>query len=995
MVREQHPGASGVGIRSVSLAGGSAPARWRVGLANLLLAAVGIAAARLGFGLAHIHDGISAIAPATGIGLAAVMLGGYRLLPAIAASALASAVIAGLPAVAVVGVAAGSTAGLAASVALLRRAGFRATLERTQDVVALVALAGLIGSILSAGLGVGALAAAGRVDGSQLVSAWWVWLLGDATGVVLVGGGLLLLAAIRPSRRGAIELALALAALAGAGVLLLGYHHGFAYLIFPLLLLVAVVGRQPGAILGGLIVSSIAVAFTARGEGGFAIGGSDSNLARAQAFSLVGACAAQLLAAVLQERRSAEDAARRLADSERALAEAQRLTRIGSFELDLTTGAMTWSDELYRIFAAAREEFRPSVQAWLSRVHEDDREMVDALLAQGYDHRDSWSFQHRLVRLDGAIRTLECRGQIEFDEAGRPFRILGTGQDVTGAKMAENRIRSLFESAPYALLIIDDAGQISVVNAAAERLFGYPRDEVLGAPVEMLLPTRDSAGTWYEQPASADLVGEFGLRGRRENGSEFPIEVSISPMDNEGGPLLSVAVRDVTERKQAADALAHQASHDPLTGLPNRALFLDRLEHALARARRSHGRLAVVFVDLDDFKLVNDTRGHDVGDLLLLAIAPRLDNALRPGDTIARFGGDEFVVLCEDLAGEQAALTIAKRMADACSRPVTIAGHVHTVTVSAGVAMVEPDQVASATDLLRDADAAMYRAKAGGKGRIEMFDEGMRARLIERVAVESDLRSALERDELRLVYQPVISLRTSRIVGAEALLRWQHPERGLLEPSDFLAIAETSGLIEPIGEWVISQACRQAAVWNHEAADREPIYVSVNLSPRQVVHSEVAAHVARTLRVTGLDPALLELEITESTLLEDVEACTRIVGELKALGARIVLDDFGTSYSSLSYLKRLTIDALKIDRSFVGGLGRDTEDGAIVSAVLSIAAALEVGVTAEGVETLAQLARLRAQGCEFGQGFLFARPVTGSELGTLLGGTQRSEGVAA
>jgi diguanylate cyclase (GGDEF)-like protein/PAS domain S-box-containing protein len=832
-----------------------------------------LGAAKLGIALAHSHTSISAISPAAGIALTVVLLCGYRMLPAVALGAVLAAISAGDPLLAAAGIAAGHVLATFCAVALLRRVDFRPALGRTRDVVALAAIAGVCGGAISATVAIGSLAAAGTLHGSELAGAWRVWGLSEVCGAVLVSSTLLVFACQpRLRTREAVELAAFSLALAAAGVLLLRFHHRFVYLLIPLLLLAALHGRQQAATLGGLIVSGIAVWSTARGHGPFAGGSADGDLARAQAFVIVGAAIALFVAAMRAERRAAETVAQQLADSERSLAEAQRLTRMGSFEHDLCTGATIWSDELYRILGVEPGEVNPQHESWWRFTHEDDRELFETVLAEAREQRGSWSFMHRIVRSDSTVRMIESRGRVEVDGSGLPVRMIGTAQDVT-------------------------------------------------------------------------------------------------------------------ERKQADDALAHQASHDALTGLPNRALFLDRLGHALARARRSGSRIAVVFLDLDDFKLVNDTRGHDVGDLLLLALAPRLSAAVRPGDTVARFGGDEFVVLCDDLAGEDDAITIAQRMSDACSRPVTIRGYEHLVSVSAGVAMVRDAQSATADELLRDADAAMYRAKAGGKGRIEVFDEGMRARLVERIAVEDGLRRALDRGELRLHFQPIMSLRDSRIVGAEALLRWQHPERGLLQPEDFIAVAESSGLIVPIGEWVIGEACRQAAVWN-DGTRREPIYVSVNLSPRQIVRSDVTASVRDSLRETRLDPELLEIEVTERALLENGEACARVLAELKRLGVRIVLDDFGTGYSSLSFLKRLTIDALKIDRSFVGGLGRDTEDGAIVSAVLSMAGALHVGVTAEGVETLAQLARLRAQGCEFGQGFLFSKPASADELGALLGPVQ-------
>jgi diguanylate cyclase (GGDEF)-like protein/PAS domain S-box-containing protein len=567
--------------------------------------------------------------------------------------------------------------------------------------------------------------------------------------------------------------------------------------------------------------------------------------------------------------------------------------------------------------------------------------------------------------------------------------MLRTFQDITSFKLAEEHFRALLETAPDAMVIVDEAGRIVLVNSQTELLFGYPREQLIGERVDLLVPERFAyahpghRAKFAEDPQPRPMGSGLDLYARRKDGSEFPVEISLSPLRTSDGMLVSSTIRDVTERKLAADALAHQARHDPLTGLPNRTLFLDRLEHGLARSRRSGAKLAVLFLDLDDFKIVNDTLGHDAGDLLLVALTPRLCAALRPGDTVARFGGDEFVVLCEDLDSEADAVQIAERVAEACGRPITVGSHEHLVTVSVGVVIAQAGD-GTPTALLRDADAAMYRAKARGTGRVEVFDEGMRARLIERIAIESELRLALRRHELRLFYQPVISLARGEIVGVEALLRWQHPERGLLEPADFIHVAETSGLIVPIGEWVIAEACRQAAAWREARLDRPPVRMSVNLSPRQVARSDVADAVARILEDTGFDPSMLDLEITETILLEEADASARALRSLKAVGVRLVLDDFGTGYSSLSYLKRYTIDALKIDQSFVAGLGRESGDGAIVKAVLGMASALDVGVTAEGVETADQLARLRANGCAYAQGYLFSPPVPAEEMPELL-----------
>jgi diguanylate cyclase (GGDEF)-like protein/PAS domain S-box-containing protein len=559
------------------------------------------------------------------------------------------------------------------------------------------------------------------------------------------------------------------------------------------------------------------------------------------------------------------------------------------------------------------------------------------------------------------------------------------------AKLAEQRFRSLFETAPDGRVLLDADGRIVLANSETERLFGYRREELIGVALDELVPSGAGA-TWQWVQVAADggtvpalLAEALDLRARRKDGSEFPIEISLGELPSADGRLVAAVLRDVTERKLAAEALSHQATHDPLTGLPNRTLFLDRLEHALARARRSEGKLAVVFLDLDRFKAINDTRGHAAGDSLLAAIAPRLGAALRPGDTIARIGGDEFVVLCEDLGSIEDAGAIARRVVEACAIPVAVDGYQGVVTVSAGVVVIEDPDAASPSEILRDADAAMYRAKSRGSGHVELFDAGMRTGLRERTVLEGELRQALERGELRLVYQPVVSLAKTEVIGVEALLRWQHPERGLLEPAAFLQVAQDSGLIVPIGAWAIENACRQLRDWRRARPEIPQLDVAVNLSAPQLADPELAAGVSKTLRETGLEPDRLSLEIVERTLVEEERTAARALRELQAVGVRLVLDGFGPRYSPLRDLKRFAIDAIKLDRSLVDGLGREGEDGAVIDALLRMAGALHVDVTAVGVESLEQLARLRSGGCEFAQGFLFSPPLAPERLIELLG----------
>ena len=440
---------------------------------------------------------------------------------------------------------------------------------------------------------------------------------------------------------------------------------------------------------------------------------------------------------------------------------------------------------------------------------------------------------------------------------------------------------------------------------------------------------------------------------------------------------------DAIERLKAEDEMRHQALHDPLTLLPNRTLLADRLTQALRRASRG-GSVAVLFLDLDQFKLINDSRGHRAGDELLRAVAVRLSAAMRPGDTVARFGGDEFCIVCDDVADPVEAIAIARRIIDEVGRPYALASGDHFASASVGIALAD-GPTRPAEDLIREADAAMYRAKEQGRGRLELFDEIMRGDATERLRLDRDLRRALEHDdELVAHYQPIVSLPGGEVIGMEALVRWEHPERGLVLPGEFIAIAEDSGAILELGDRMLRQACGHAAAWCERLGDR-PFAVSVNLSPRQVCEPGFAEHVADVLASSGLAPAALALELTESALMEESELVAENLRALKELGVSLVLDDFGTGYSSLAYLRRFPIDAIKIDRRFISGLGHDTDDSTIVEAIVRMATGLRLDVVAEGIETAEQAAILDTIGCRRGQGFLYSRAVAPDAATELLG----------
>jgi diguanylate cyclase (GGDEF)-like protein/PAS domain S-box-containing protein len=435
-------------------------------------------------------------------------------------------------------------------------------------------------------------------------------------------------------------------------------------------------------------------------------------------------------------------------------------------------------------------------------------------------------------------------------------------------------------------------------------------------------------------------------------------------------------------RKRGEEELAHQALHDMLTGLPNRALLLDRLEQALARGRRNNGLVTVLVLDLDHFKILNDSRGHAAGDELLQAVAARLRDVIRPSDTVARFGGDEFVVICEGLPDEVEARLMGERIAKAVGTPFPLAAGEVFIGVSIGVSLAAGTD--DADTALRNADAAMYRAKERGRGRVEVFDEKLRVRSRVRYETETALRRAIDRGELVVVYQPVVSVSDGRMAGAEALVRWNHPEKGDIPPDQFIPLAEEAGLITPIGAWVLEEACRQTRRWLDAHPD-VPFSIAVNLSARQLLLPDLVAQVVDVLERTRLDASQLTLEITETVLMEDVDFSIERLHGLKDLGVRLAVDDFGTGYSSLSYLKQLPVDTLKVDRSFVDGLGTDPHDSSIVAAVVALAEALDLVALAEGVETRLHVAELRSLGCQFAQGYHYARPLAVEDLGACFG----------
>ena len=540
---------------------------------------------------------------------------------------------------------------------------------------------------------------------------------------------------------------------------------------------------------------------------------------------------------------------------------------------------------------------------------------------------------------------------------------------------ADRRFHRAFQDSQIGAAFVSTDGVWLEVNDSLCRMLGRSRAELVGSSLFTITAPDDRDATEAAVARAGSGFVEHEKRYLRPDGEVVWVGLSASVITPEvGEPYLFGQYRDITAHKRDRDALAHQAVHDPLTGLFNRTLLLDRMTTALARGEH----VAVVLLDLDGFKVINDSLGHHTGDEVLATIAPRLAAATLPGDTLARLGGDEFVVLCERLGGPLEAVDRANRLAEALNVTVELASVRHAPTASIGVAISQGEHDTAET-LLRDADAAMYRAKARGRGRIELFDRTMRDEAVARLRFEQDLRLAVEEQQFVLEYQPIVESRTLRPAALEALLRWDHPQRGRLAPDTFIPFAEETGLIEQIGDWVIETACRQLAVWQRESARHARLQLTVNVSPVQLTVAGFTDRVARAIRAARISPDSLCFEITESAIIAD-SAPSVALEELRALGVSIVLDDFGTGYSSLAYLTRFPIDTLKIDRTFIAQLDGSAQNSAILKAILAIAHELELGVVAEGVEDQAQLEELRALNCPYVQGYGIARPLAAADV---------------
>ncbi len=706
---------------------------------------------------------------------------------------------------------------------------------------------------------------------------------------------------------------------------------------------------------------------------------------------LIGLCLSLMIAAYFRSMRDhttrLQAAKERMRKNRDRLENAQRIAHVGSWDWSIPDNRLEWSDEIYRIFGLGPRQLGMTYEAFLERVHPEDRDKVMRAVDSALESGSRYSLDHRVIRPDGEERIVHEHAEVSLDTSGRAVWMQGTVQDVTARRHDEERLRlaaAVFEHALEGVMVTDAAIRIVAINKAFTQITGFSEADVLGNNPRLLKSGQQNKDFYQAMWTSLEETGQWQgeLLNRRKNGEVFPAWQTIKGVRNEQGELTHYValLSDITGIKQSQQKLNFLAHHDALTRLPNRLLFNASLDQARAHAYRVDGQVAVLFLDLDGFKNVNDSLGHGVGDQLLCQVAGRLKEQLRNEDMIARLGGDEFAVLVEGVTHANDAGAVAEKLHAAFKENFHVDGHALYLSASIGISLYPSDGTDAAT-LMRNADAAMYRAKDQGRDNYQFYTQELTHNANERLALAGDLRLAIERGQLALYYQPKMDMASGILVGLEALLRWQHPEHGAVSPARFIPLAEDTGLILPIGEWVLRTAAAQAHAWHQAGYDFGRI--AVNISGQQLQRGDLLGTLKTVLTETDCAASLLELEVTEGFIMGKAEWAVTTLERLRQTGVTLAIDDFGTGYSSLSYLKKLPINILKVDQSFVRDIPEDRDDEAITRAVIALGHSLGLSVVAEGVETEAQRAFLLQEGCEIAQGYLYSRPVPADEFTSL------------
>ena len=668
-----------------------------------------------------------------------------------------------------------------------------------------------------------------------------------------------------------------------------------------------------------------------------------------------------------------------LIKTQNSLKIAQKMARLGSWSLDLVSNDLKWSDEIFRIFEIDKNKFGASYEAFLNAIHPDDRDLVNQAYTDSLKNKTSYEIEHRLLMDDGRIKYVQERCVTHYNDKDEPLISYGTVQDITDKKQDEKRIRqwaSIFESTIEAVVITDTEQNIIDVNRAFTEITGYSKEEVIGHRPNIRRSERHNKQFYKEMWKSIIDTGAWTgeIWNRKKNGELSPEWHSISTIYDENGTIINYVgvFTDISVLKRSEEKLEHLANHDPLTELANRSLLIDRIERTIRRLERDKGHLAVLFLDLDRFKKVNDTLGHPVGDALLQEAALRLKSVIRNSDTIGRLGGDEFLVLIDGYDNISIVKSVAEKLRTAIEEPFLIDGNELYISVSIGIS-IYPDDGEDSSTLIRNADSALYRAKRNGRNGFSFYDYEFTKQAAQRLHMENILRHALDNDEFQLFFQPKVNLDTGRVIGAEALLRLQTADGKMLAPDEFIPVAEETGLIIPIGKWVLEQAIQQWSRWYEMG---HILQMAINISAVQIQRADIIDTLIDIQKQYPLALGMIELEVTESVLIDFPEKAIEVLNGVRRLGHSIALDDFGTGFSSLSNLKYYPISTIKIDKSFVQDILVDPNDAAITRAVVAMGKSLEMNVVAEGVETEAHVTFLQELGCHQAQGYYYARPLS-------------------
>lgn len=695
----------------------------------------------------------------------------------------------------------------------------------------------------------------------------------------------------------------------------------------------------------------------------------------------------QSLSEEIQQRKEMNAELRK---SQSRLAKAQLIANVGHWEWLLESDKVTWSDQVYRILGIELNKQMPSLEGLLESLPDEEQENIKTLFKEIIDsNRTSYHFEHCIYHPDGSIGFVFQQGEILRDNNKKAIKVLGIIQDITERKVAEEKMRKLsgaIQQIADSVMITDLDGKIEYVNSAFEHMTGYCQEEVLGENPRILKSDKQS-DVFYQRLWKTINRGEIFadvIINRKKNGQFYYEEKTITPQRDASGNITHYIStgKDITERMESQERLHYLAHHDALTGLPNRALLQDRVGQVISHSLWHPQRAALMFLDLDRFKIINDSLGHNAGDFLLQTMAERLCNCVREGDTVSRLGGDEFAILLNDVESHEDIKVIASNILENLSQPVTYEKQELFVTASIGISMF-PGDSEDTQGLLKKADVAMYRAKANGKNNYQLYTKEQDKNAAEKLSLESSLRRALEREEFFLEYQPQYDGKDNHIIGAEALIRWRNSEFQVISPFHFIPLLEETGMIIPVGEWVLRTACKQAKYWQ-EISDNHKFRVAINLSICQFRRGGLVKQLEQIISETGVNPDNLELEVTEGLLIEDIGQTKNTLHELHDLGVHLAIDDFGTGYSSMNYLRRLPFDNLKIDKSFTQDITLNDDGASIAMAIINLAHSLGMKVVAEGVETKEQLSFLKNKDCDFIQGYLLSKPVACDQVSKIL-----------